>query len=457
MTKENGFKMPNAFIVVFAMMVIVAALTYIIPAGRYEMLPGTKVIDPASFHYVASTSTTPWGFVNSIYGGMRKSAAIILFTFLVGGYFFVLIETKAVDRFVGLLVRKLGDNVLVIVPIMMVVMSVLGAVGIMANPVVAVVPVGMILAERMHLDKAVALGMTYVAAYTGYAMSPVCPMTLQTAQKIAEVPLMSGFGFRTAGWAVLLAVTIIYVLRYASKVRKNPECSVLGSDFGNSDGKGQIDGSFGFRDFLILAGLLLSLGIYIYGSFVYRWGLDYMAGAMFCAAAFGAFVSGMGAEGFVRSFLQGTSKMCFSALLIGLATSISIILSEGQIMHTIINYVAMGMEHLPDWAIGPVMFYANIVFNFFVSSGSGQAAIVMPIMAPLADVVGVTRQMAICAFQYGDGLSNSVFPTNGVMMASIAIAGIRFDKWLKWMAPLFMVWVIVATLIVIAGVALGVD
>lgn len=456
MPKETGLKMPNAFIVVFMMMVIVAALTYIIPAGRYEMLPGTKIIDPASFHYVASTSTTAWGFISSIYSGMRKSSAIILFTFLVGGYFYVLIETKAVDRFVGMLVNKLGDRVLVIVPIMMIVMSVLGAVGIMANPVVAVVPVGLILAERMHLDKAMALAMTYVAAYSGYAMSPVCPMTVQTAQKIAEVPLLSGFGFRTAGWFVLLAVTIIYVLRYAVKIRKHPESSVLGSDFDGSGGQGQVNGSFGFRDFLVLAGLLLSLGIYIYGSFAYKWGLDYMAGAMFCAAAFGAFVSGMGADGFVRSFLQGASKMCFSALLIGLATSISVILSEGQIMHTIINYVASGMEHLPEWTIGPVMFYANIIFNFFVSSGSGQAAVVMPIMAPLADVVGVTRQMAICAFQYGDGLSNAVFPTNGVMMASIAAAGVRFDKWLKWMAPLFLLWVAVATAVVIAGTALGV-
>ncbi|MDO4177832.1 MAG: hypothetical protein Q4D21_01450 [Phascolarctobacterium sp.] len=457
MNSKTGFKVPNSFIIVFMLMVLVAALTYIIPAGKYEFVKGTKIIDPNTFHFVASRSTTLWGFINSVFGGMKRSGPIILFTFLVGGYFYVLIETKAFDRLIGFLVKKLGGRELVIIPLMMIVMSILGAVGIMANPVVAVVPVGLILAKSLHLDQICALALTYCAAYTGYSMSPMCAMTVQTAQKIADVPLMSGFAFRTFGWLVLLAITILYVMRYAAKILKNPEASVMGDEFVIEDQKVEIDDNFGIRDFLVLAGLAVGLAVYTYGSFAFKWGLDHMAATFLLIAVWGALVSGMGAEGFVKNLVAGAQKMAFSALLIGLATSISVILTEGNILHSLIYYVAAGMSKLPEVLIGPVMFYANIIFNFFVSSGSGQAAVVMPIMAPLSDVVGISRQMAICAFQYGDGLSNSIFPTNGVMIASVAVAGVRFDKWLKWMVPLFGIWTLVATILVIIGCAIGVN
>lgn len=454
MEKRKALRVPNAFVIVFIMMLIVAGLTYVIPAGKYELLKGTKIIDPHSFHFVASSSVGLWTFINSIFAGMRRSATIILFTFLVGGYFYVLIATGAIDRFIVMLIRRLGNHALLLIPLLMVVMSVLGAVGIMANPVVAVVPVGLILARRMGLDRIMAVALTFVAAYVGYSMSPMCAMTVQTAQKIADVPILSGFAFRTAGMIVMTLVTILYVMRYAHTVKKYNlgDKDWLVEDDNNAD----LEAPFRRQDFLVLLGLAIGLGIYIYGSFVYKWGLEYMAGAMFCVAAFAAAVTGMGADGFVKSFLTGASKMCFSALLIGLATSVAVLLNEGQIMHTLVYYIAALMNYLPQWAIGPVMFYANIFFNFFVSSGSGQAAVVTPIMAPLADVVGISRQMAVCAFQYGDGLSNAVFPTNGTMMASIAMAGVAFDRWLRWMLPLFGVWVAVATVLMIIGVALGV-
>lgn len=454
MDKTKALRVPNAFIIVFIMMLIVAGLTYVIPAGRYELLKGTKIIDPHSFHFVASSSVGVWTFINSIFAGMRRSATIILFTFLVGGYFYVLIATGAIDRFIVMLIRRLGNHALLLIPLLMVVMAVLGAVGIMANPVVAVVPVGLILARRMGLDRIMAVALTFVAAYVGYSMSPMCAMTVQTAQKIADVPILSGFGFRTAGLVVMTTVTILYVMRYAHTVTRYNlgDKDWLVEDENNAD----LEAPFRRQDFLVLLGLTVGLGIYIYGSFAYKWGLEYMAGAMFCVAAFAAAVTGMGADGFVKSFLTGASKMCFSALLIGLATSVAVLLNEGQIMHTLVYYIASLMNYLPQWAIGPVMFYANIFFNFFVSSGSGQAAVVTPIMAPLADVVGISRQLAVCAFQYGDGLSNAVFPTNGTMMASIAMAGVAFDRWLRWMLPLFGVWVAVATIIMIVGVSLGI-
>lgn len=454
--KAKKPKIPNAFVIVFIIMVFSAIMTYIIPAGQYDLVEGTKNIDPNTFHRVEQSGTTLWGFVDSFFTGMQNGSSIILFTILLGGYFNVMIETKAFDAFISLLIKKMGTRTMVIIPIMAILMSVLGAVGVMANPVVAVVPVGIILAKKLKLDPLMGLAVTFVAAYTGYAMSPMCPMTVQTAQKIAEVPLMSGFGFRLFGWAVIMAVTVAYMMHYGNKVKMDQSKSVLGSGFLSEDEVEAEVVEFKLSHGFILVSLAVGMGIYVYGSLKLGWGLNYMAGVMLIVAFLSACFGRMGSEGFVQAFLKGARQMTFSALLIGCATAISVILTQGRILHSIIYGMAIPLHRLPDVLAGSVMYYVNLVFNFFVSSGSGQAAVVMPIMAPLSDVVGVSRQMAICAFQYGDGLSNLIFPTNGTMMACIAVAGVRYDKWMKWMMPLFGIWFVISTILIIIGSAVGV-
>ena len=183
--------------------------------------------------------------------------------------------------------------------------------------------------------------------------------------------------------------------------------------------------------------------------------MNYMAGIMMLVAMFGALVTGMGMNGFVAGFLQGARQMTFSAMLIGLATGISVVLSEGHILHSIIYGMALALDSLHDAMVAPVMFLFNLLFNFFVPSGSGQAAVVMPIMAPLSDVVHVTRQTAVLAFQLGDGLSNVIFPTNGTMMACIAAAGINYKAWAGWVLPLFLFWTVLAVVTMIVAVATG--
>lgn len=454
--QKTSFKMPNAFVIVFIIMLLAAVLTYIVPAGKYDVVEGTSTIDPNTFHLVESNSTTPWAFVDSIFTGMQNSAQIILFTMLLGGYFNVLIESKAFDAFISLLIRKFGNRAMVVIPALALIMSILGALGVMANPVVAVVPVGIILARKLKLDPIIGLAVTFVAAYAGYAMSPMCPLTVQTAQRIAEIPLLSGFGFRVVGWAVIFAVTILYIMRYAKRVAADSKNSVLGEDFLQQDSADVEQVPFTVSHALILLALAAGMAAYSYGSLNLSWGLNYLLGIMFIVAVLTAVLGRMGSEGLVKAFLKGAQQMTFSALLIGCATAISVILSSGNILHSIIYGMAIPLRMLPQVLVGPVMYYVNLIFNFFVSSGSGQAAVVMPIMAPLSDVVGVTRQMSVCAFQYGDGLSNLIFPTNGTMMACIAVAGVRYDKWMKWMLPLFGIWFVVSTALMVLGCAIGV-
>ena len=451
-TTTKKFQFPNSLVIVFAMMVLAAVLTHIIPAGMYDLVAGTKMLDPMTYHAIPQQGVSPWGLVDAVFKGMVKAGPIIVFTFLVGGYFQVLIAGNSVDAFISWLVRKLGTKSFLILPAIIVIMSVLGASGVMANPVVATIPIGVILARRLGADEITGVAIMFLAAYGGYATSPVCAMTVQIAQQIAGLPMLSGFGFRCVVWLVFLLPTALFIIRYARKVCAGRHGSA-GVDE-NTPASAPV-AEFNARHALALLGLVVGLGIYVWGSLSLHWGMNYMAGIMMLVAMFGALVTGMGMNGFVAGFLQGARQMTFSAMLIGLATGISVVLSDGHILHSIIYGMAVALNSLHSVLVAPVMFLFNLLFNFFVPSGSGQAAVVMPIMAPLADVVDMTRQTAVLAFQLGDGLSNVIFPTNGTMMASIAMAGVDYRRWAGWVLPLFLLWTVMAIVVMIAAVATG--
>lgn len=452
-TNTKKFQFPNSLVIVFAMMVLAAVLTHLIPAGQYDLIAGTRLLDPATYHAIPQQGVSPWGLVDAVFAGMVKAGPIIVFTFLVGGYFQVFIASNSVDAFISWLVRRLGTRSFLILPSIIVIMSILGASGVMANPVVATIPVGVILARKLGADTITGVAIMFLAAYSGYATSPVCAMTVQIAQQIAGLPMLSGFGFRCIVWLVFLVPTVLFVVRHARSVslsRQSAETETVE----NASVEKQPE-EFNARHALALLGLVAGLAVYVWGSLSWHWGMNYMAGIMMLAAMFCALVTGMGMNGFVTGFLQGARQMTFSAMLIGLATGISVVLSEGHILHSIIYGMAVALNSLHSVLVAPVMFIFNLLFNFFVPSGSGQAAVVMPIMAPLSDVVDISRQTAVLAFQLGDGLSNVIFPTNGTMMASIAMAGVDYRKWATWVLPLFLLWTVMAVIVMVVAVATG--
>ena len=445
LNKQNkkGFKVPNAYIIVIGIMVFVSILTYIIPAGQYSEITtasGTTVLDPNSFKYVKQNGITLWQFFTSFYEGLQKNQAIIFFLFLLGGYFKIIIDTKAVDGFISLLIDKLGNKVLIVIPILMLVMSLLGDAGVLINPVVAFIPIGILLANRLKLDPICAVAVTFVAAYQGFSTTQICGPTLQTAQAIAELPILSGFGYRFVIWAIIFIVTAVYTMRYAKKVSKDPQNSIIYGEYELMEVKEEHITKFEAKHGIIMLIMLVGFGIYSYGAVKYSWGMDYMAAIFFIVGVSGGIVGGLNGDQIVKSFVEGCKELCFSAMLMGCAAAISILLTEGSILHTITHSFALFLQNFPSYISAPLMYVANVIVNFFVSSGSGQAVVVMPIMTPLSDLVGVSRQLAVCAYQFGDGLSNCIFPTNGTMMACIALAGVKYDKWLKWILPLFVIW-----------------
>ncbi len=458
--KKKGFKMPDTYVIVVIMLLIVAVLTFIIPAGTYDTIEtetGQKLIDPESFHSVDQSPTTIKGLLFAFYTGLKNNASMIFFVMLIGGYMEIALATSSIQRGLRIMIAKMKDKAFIMIPIVMIFFAILGATGVLINAVVAFIPLGLAVAEIMGMDRVAAMAFLYLGTYAGFNSSFMAASSVQIAQQMADLPLLSGMGFRVVVTCIIVAVTIAYVMRYCLRITKDPRLSIMPTEeypF-DEDLSAEVNDKFTGKDIVILILVFGGLALYVYGCIRYKWGYDYMAAIMLVACVAAGFVGGMGPSQVARTFVEGSKKMVYAALLIGLASCISIILTDGQIIHTIIHAITIPLAAMPKALAAVFMFLVNLVFNFFVSSASGQAAIVMPIMVPMADILGISRQVAVLAFQYGDGFSNSIIPTSGVLMAALGVAKVPFDKWVKFMWPLFLVWTVIGCIAVATGVAIN--
>lgn len=459
-SKLKNLKVPHTYALIIGFVIFAVILTYFVPAGTYEMFldedTGRNLIAPDSFHFVEQSPIGIGQFLMSIPQGMVDAATIIFLVFIVGGSFQVINNTGAIDATINLIISKL-NNALFVIPIVMALMSILGAVGIVVNAVIAFIPIGVALSKKLKLDPIVGISVVYLGAYSGFTSSPMGPFNTILGQEIAGIPTLSGFWVRSLVWLAIFVVTVWYTMRYAKKVQNDKGNSKLGDfDWEDhlTDGNDGTD-SFELKHFLVLAVVLVGFVSYAYGSFNLGWGLNHMSAMMFGLALVAGVVGRMHPDDMASSFITGCERMVFGALVIGLAKAITIVLTDGNIIHTIIHYMALPLKSLAPSLSAIGMFWSNLIFNFFVPSGSGQAMIVMPLLAPMADVVGVTRQVAVSAYQYGDGFANTIIPTSGVLMAALGVAGVGYEKWLKFMIPLFLKWVAVGTVVIGISAAVG--
>lgn len=458
--EKKRFKVPNTYTLIVLFVIIAVALTYIIPAGQYEMVKdattGKTLIDPNSFNFVERSPVGVMGFLLSIVNGMIGAAKIIFSVFLVGGCFQIINDTGAIDEAINLSINKLEKKALLVIPIIMAVMSVLGALGIIANAVIAFIPIGVMLAKKLKLDPVAGIAIMYLGAYSGFTTSPMNPFNVVLGQTIADVPLMSGFVYRSLIWAVIFVVTVWYLIRYSRKLKSNIKNSVLDNiEWMEPSETVKTTSSFNWRHCLVLFVLIAGFVVYAYGSFKLDWGINHLGAVMIAVALISGIIGRMHPDDMSTSFISGCKNMVYGALVIGFAKAITIVLTDGNIIHSIIYYMSIPLSKVGSTFAGVFMFYINLIFNFFVPSGSGQAMVVMPLMAPMADVVGVSRQIAILAYQFGDGFSNTIIPTSGVLMAVIGVAKVPYEKWLKFMLPLFGIWVAIGSIAIIIGTLIG--
>jgi len=439
-------KFPDTLIILMVILLIFIGLTWIIPAGEFDRVEkaGRMVVAPGTYHLVESNPQGIGAFFTGPIKGFISAAQIIGFVFLVGGSFNILTRTGAVDAGLQSILRfsqrKPGAKQWII-PMVMVLFSLAGATFGMSEETLVFILITIPLALALGYDSITGLGMAFVGAHIGFAGAFINPFTIGVAQGIAELPPASGIGYRLVVWTILTVVGIIFVMRYARKVERNPELSPVYEidqrrHHPEQEGGGHLN--FNWARKLVLIALFVCLAVLVYGvSSDWGWYINEIAGLFIGLGILAAILGRLSVEAAVSAFKEGAKDMMTAALVIGLAKGLIVVAQDGKIIDTILNGIA-SVSSNSDLINVQLMFIFQSFLNFFVPSGSGQAALTMPIMAPLSDILEISRQTAVLAFQFGDGISNMVIPTSGVLMGVLGVAKIPYNIWIKWMVKLFL-------------------
>jgi len=458
----NRFKVPHTLVVLFSMVVLAQILTYVIPAGEFERFENDKgrmQVVPDSFHRTPETPSLPFtAFLMAVPKGLSDAHAIVLFVLIIGGTFAVLRYTGAIDAGMGALLRRWGNRPFLLIA---------GGITIFAAgsntvgfgeeyyPFVPVL-VGMTLA--LGYDRLTAIAIIMIGYGTGYGVATINPFTTLIAQDIAGLDPASGLWYRLLLFFIFVPIAIHHVWSYAKKVQRDPSASLV-ADVSIPDGlsiptretamaMGDQDPMTGKQTLIltILGGAMVML---VVGMTWWGWGLNEMQGVFIALTLIIAVIARISPDRLATEFSIGAASLTSVALLIGVARGIQVILTEGGIVDTMVYGLSIPVQHLPGALSAVGMFLVQTVANFFIPSGSGQAFVTMPIMVPLSDLVGVNRQVAVLAFQFGDGFSNIVIPTQYVLVGILAMAGIPYDRWLRFIWP-FMVKIGIAGSIALA-------
>lgn len=457
--KKKHFKMPHSFVIVFTIIVAAVLMTWIIPAGEYlrvENAQGIKVIDPTQFQYLARSPVNPFLIPLYIVKAFMKRVDLILVILFSGGAFHMLTESGALQAVIAKVAKKFAHNLYIFIPILTLVFGLICTTqGV--NLFIAFAPVMVMMSLAMGMDSITGAAIILLGGAIGFSTGTLNPNTTIVAQKIAELPAYSGLGYRAVCFVVYYIVTNIYLIRYAIKIRKDPTLSPMydldkENDLNNG---GDLDsfGTLSVRKVIIILSLVLSLGAIIYGSVKMGWDMPEMAAVFIALAIVVGVIAGFDSTTISKHFLEGCKKMLSAAIIIGLAQSISAIMTDGKIIDTVVHVLAGGLNSVPALLQAPAMLLANTGINVFLTSGSGQAAAVMPIMVPLSDLIGMTRQTAILAFNFGDGFCNYILPTSTALMGIIGASNIPYDRWMKFMWKMFLIWLAVGTVLLIIAQA----
>ena len=465
--KKKKFTVPHVYILLLLMILIFSLLSYIVPAGTYDMMtivdnPETgherEVVNPDSFSYVESTPVTLLQFLTAVPRGLQETAQIIFFIFIVGGAMAVVNETKAIEAGMGRLIKNLKSKSWIIIPVAMFFFSICGSVFGMAEETLPFIPIFVGLMIAAGYDSITGTAVVFCGAGAGFAGAFINPFTIQVAQGIAQVEILSGMGFRIVMYICMLILTVAFVLRYASKVKKDPTLSLMHEDDIKREDVVDLEAlpEFDGRRKAILIVFVIAIIFLVYAVVTWGWYMDEIAALFFVMSWIVALIDkNLGFNSYAETLGKGMADVAGGALVVGFARGILVVMTDGNILHTILHSCAGFLEKLPSMVSAVGMYIFQCLLNFIVPSGSGQAAVSMPIMAPLSDLVGVTRQTACIAFQLGDGISNIFTPTSGYFMAGLALAKIPWAKWAKWILPLIGLEYLLGAVFVVVAQVIG--
>ncbi len=435
-------RVPHTLVLLFAMSVAGYALSFVLPQGTYRRVKtetGEEKVLPGSYERLREPKRlSPTVLFTSIPRGFHEAQEIIFFVFLIGGCFAVFRTTDAPDAAIGTVLRRLGHRPRLLIAGGMLIFAAGSSTIGMAEEYLPFVPLLIVLCRGLGLDSVTAVGVLCVGYGVGYGAAAMNPFTVVIAQNVAGVPPTSGALYRLALFVPFFAVGLHHVLRYAKKVKDDPQKSLVADlDVEETQTRGD-NAALTLTHCVVLLVTVGALVALVVGIKKWHWYVQEM-GALFVALSLVlAAVARIGPSRLATTFCSGASELTTTALLIGFARTIKVILDDGMIVDTIIHGIASPLENLGPHGAAVGMFVVQSVCNFFIPSGSGQAYVTMPIMAPLADIVGVSRQVAVLAYQFGDGFTNILVPTNAVLIGILTMAKVPFDRWLRFVAPLMV-------------------
>lgn len=454
---KKKFKMPHIYVILFVFGVIATIATYIVPSGEFKRIKGPEgreMVDADSFHYITSAPVGIVDFISIIPRGLIEAGEIVFFTLIIGGMFMVLRRTGIIEIAVDNLARRFIYKSIFIIPVLTTVFAIVATLIGTAELSLVYIPVIIPLIIALGYDSITATAIALCGTVVGFTVGVLNPINTGLAQKLSGIPVFSGIGLRIILFIVVLAVTIIFIMRYAKKVQKQPTLSSVYEDDSEKRELYQhitehAPTTATTRQKWGIAVIFAFFIILVYGVTTQGWFMVEMAGLFIFMGVIVGIVSGLSMQTICEAFNDGFKDVLMGAIIVGLARSIAVVLEDGKIMDTIVHGLGSVIDGTTPTIAVIGMYAVQMLINFIISSGSGQALVTMPIMAPLADMLGITRQTAVLAFQLGDGFTHIFYPTSGYFMAALAIGGVSYTKWIRFFFPLFIIWVVISIITLI--------
>lgn len=452
---KKKFVFPNTYVIIILMMIVAVLLTWIIPSGEFERVKDEvskqSIIIPGTFKYIENNPISFLQIPVYIMKGLAKASDIVFLVIIVGGAFNIIIETGMFQSFAGRLTKVFSNKEVLIIPAFSTIFA-LACTTMGVNTFIGFAPIAVIIARSIGYDAIVGVSMVALGGAIGFSTGTFNPFTTGVAQSLAGLPIFSGLGYRFVCLVVFLIVTNIYIIWYAKKVKANPEASVV-YEMEQENKKIEVSekqhNKIEGKHYLVLLIVIACFVLLVYGSQNWKWKLQENAAMFIWMGVLSGFAYGFGPSKIAEEFTKGARKLVYGALMIGMANGISLILTDGKILDTTVQYLGGLLVALPSYLQAAGMFLMQLLINGLITSGSGQAAATMPIMLPVADIIGMTKQTAVLAFNFGDGLSNYILPTSSALMGFIAMVGISYSNWMKFMWRLFLIWIVVGAVLVI--------
>ena len=419
-------RLPHPIILLLGAIGIAAALTWVLPAGEYERrddpATGRRVAVPGTYHRVEAAPVRPFRAVMAVPRGFAAGIDVVMTILIVGAGWVVIDRLGTLRVLVGAIVRRFTGRGLMAIPVVSLFFAMGGALENMQEEIIPLIPVLLLLGRGVGVDALTVVAMSAGAAMIGSAFGPTNPFQAGIALKLAELPPLAGGGIRLLMLVIGFAIWVAWTMRHA--VRNPQPVEAVAGDHRELTR----------RDLVIVACLLLPLAMYVYGVMRLSWGFDELSAAFVVGGVAAGLIGGLGTTGTVKTFLEGMQVMLPAASLVALARGISLVLTDGRVIDTILHALATPLAQVPAVATGVMMIPVHALIHIPVSSVSGQAALTMPIFVPLGDLVGLSRQAVVLAYQTGAGLMELLTPTNGALMAVLLAADVPFSRWVRFAA-----------------------